>query len=135
MASIAMLIAGAAVNALAFSGSNYLFSSMGGGSVERKRHDEATEALNTAHEEWTKRRTLRLDWETNQARMFKKAADDFKSGSYSSEQAFRATEPPVAGSEPVLSDFYTPSSDQRDKEIGFLTIGLTTLGVVLYKFA
>ena len=47
MASIAMLLGGAAVNALAFSGSNYLFSMLRSSGVdeERRRHDKAVEQL------------------------------------------------------------------------------------------
>ena len=43
MASIGFLIGGALVNALAFTGSNYLFSSLSKESIdkERKRHDKA----------------------------------------------------------------------------------------------
>ena len=42
MASIGFLIGGALVNALAFTGSNYLFSSLSKESIdkERKRHDK-----------------------------------------------------------------------------------------------
>ena len=45
MASIGFLIRGALINALAFSGSNFLFSSLFKESVdkERKRHDKAIE--------------------------------------------------------------------------------------------
>ena len=41
MASIGFLIGGALINALAFTGSNYLFSSLSKESIdkERKRHD------------------------------------------------------------------------------------------------
>ena len=47
MASIGFLIRGALVNALAFSGSNFLFSSLSKDSVvkERKRYYKAIEAL------------------------------------------------------------------------------------------
>ena len=47
MASVAMLIGGALVNALAFTGSSYLFHRLSKGSIdaERKRHDTAIEAL------------------------------------------------------------------------------------------
>ena len=47
MASIGFLIGGALVSALASTGSNYLFSSLSKGSVdkERKRHDKAIEDL------------------------------------------------------------------------------------------
>ena len=47
MASIGFLIGGAMINALAFSGSNFLFSSLSKKSIdrERKRHDKAIEDL------------------------------------------------------------------------------------------
>ena len=47
MASIGFLIGGALVNALAFTGSTYLFSSLSKESIdkERKRHDKAIEDL------------------------------------------------------------------------------------------
>ena len=59
-----MLLGGAAVNALAFSGSNYLFSMLRSSGVdeERRRHDKAVEQLQAAHEQWSKQRTERLDW-------------------------------------------------------------------------
>ena len=52
MASTAMLVSGALVNALAFSGSNYLFSMLrsSGADEEKKRHDKAIEQLQAAHE-------------------------------------------------------------------------------------
>ena len=45
MASIAMMIGGAITNALAFSGSSFLFNQMSG-SAERKRHNLALENYN-----------------------------------------------------------------------------------------
>ena len=54
MASIAMLIGGALANALAFTGSSYLFHRLSKDSInaERKRHDAAIEALQVAQLEW-----------------------------------------------------------------------------------
>lgn len=128
MASLAMLVGGAVVNALAFSGSNFLFSSMRGSDEERKRHDLAVEKLNEAHEAWTKRRTQRLDWENTQQLLQKRAQDDYIGGSMAAKAAFIATEPPLPGSEPILTDYYTPSQDQKDREIAFIAIGLTAVG-------
>ena len=56
MASILYLIRGALINALAFSGSNFLFSSLSKESIdkERKRHDKAIEDLQRAQIEWAK---------------------------------------------------------------------------------
>ena len=54
MASVAMLIRGALANALAFTGSSYLFHRLSKESIdaERKRHDSVIEALQAAQLEW-----------------------------------------------------------------------------------
>lgn len=59
MASIALMIGGAITNALAFSGSNYMFSQLGKGDVdtERKRHDKALEDLQATQVAWSKKCT------------------------------------------------------------------------------
>ena len=56
MASIGFLIGGVLVNALAFTGSNFLFSTLSKESIdkERKRHDKAIEDLQKAQIEWAK---------------------------------------------------------------------------------
>ena len=58
MTRIGFLIGGALINALAFSGSNFLFSSLSKESIdkERKRHDKAIENLQQAQIEWAKER-------------------------------------------------------------------------------
>ena len=68
MASIGFLIGGALVNALAFTGSNYLFSSLSKESIdkEQKRHDKAIEDLQRAQIEWAKKRQQRLDYMNSQ---------------------------------------------------------------------
>ena len=64
MASIGFLIGGALVNALAFTGSNYLFGSLSKESIdkEQKRHDKAIEDLQRAQIEWAKKD--KNDWIT-----------------------------------------------------------------------
>ena len=54
MASVAMLIRGALANALAFTGSSYLFHRLSASSIdtERARHDLAIEQLQRAQIEW-----------------------------------------------------------------------------------
>ena len=53
-----MLIGGALVNALAFTGSSYLFHRLSKDSInaERKRHESAREALQAAQIEWAHKR-------------------------------------------------------------------------------
>ena len=36
--------------------------------------------------------------------------------------------------EPKLSDYYTPSADQQNKEIVFIVLGMAATGFVAYKF-
>ena len=54
MVSVAMLIRGVLANALAFTGSSYLFHRLSKDSInaERKRHDAVIEALQAAQIEW-----------------------------------------------------------------------------------
>ena len=68
MASIGIRIGAAIINALAFSGSNFLFSSLSNESIEkeRRRHDKATEDMQRAQIEWTKKRQERLDYINNE---------------------------------------------------------------------
>ena len=58
MASIVMLIGGALANALAFTGSSYLFHTLSADNIdaERKRHDAAIEKLQKAQIEWAHKR-------------------------------------------------------------------------------
>ena len=60
MASLAVMIGGAAINILEFS-SNYLFSKLSDhGEAERKRHNLATEKFQKARDKWNKERLKRL---------------------------------------------------------------------------
>ena len=64
MASVAMLVGGALVNALAFSGSYYLFSLAHRSGIEEecKHHDKVVEQIQAAQAEWSQKCTERLDW-------------------------------------------------------------------------
>jgi uncharacterized protein HemX len=61
MASLAMMVGGAVVNALAFSGSNYMFSKLQS-KEERIRHNKATEQLAAAQNAYEQRRIEQLDF-------------------------------------------------------------------------
>jgi len=65
------MVSGAVVNALAFTGGNYLFSMFGKiceAEKERKRHDLAIEALQRAETEYQHKRRQRLDYSNQQRR-------------------------------------------------------------------
>ena len=62
MVLLLFTIGGAVVNALAFSGTNFVFSRlMGNGEEEHKRHDLALGRLQRASDEWNKDQMKRLD--------------------------------------------------------------------------
>ena len=71
MVSVAMLIGAALANALASTGSSYLFHRLSADNIgtERKRHDAAIEALQAAQTEWTHKRQQRIDFINNQLRL------------------------------------------------------------------
>ena len=56
-----MFAGGALVNALAFSGSNWLFSMLRSSGL-CPGHDKAVEQLQAAQAEWSRKRTERLGW-------------------------------------------------------------------------
>jgi hypothetical protein len=61
MASIAIMIGAAVVNAIAFTAGNALYDKFGR-SDDRFRHDKALEDLQKANVEWNEKRAATLDW-------------------------------------------------------------------------
>lgn len=131
MATIAVIVAGAAINALAFSGTNYLFSKLSGhGEAERKRLDEAMEKLNEAQAQWIRDRQAKLDWFSEQRELQIKAGKSLKELDDDMYQYYIASKK----KSPQLSDFYTPSKQQQDGELTFIVGSLSLLGFVAYKY-
>ena len=83
MASVLFTIGGAAMNALVFSGTNFLFSKLTDhGEKECKRHDLALEKLQKIRDEWNEDRMRRIDFinerlrKKNQARAYISNVDE-----------------------------------------------------------
>ena len=135
MASVGFLIGGAVINALAFSGSNFLFSSLSKESIdkERKRHDKAIEDLQRAQIEWAKRRQERLDYINSQIVKERKAEKRFTDLNSAMQQYFLVTDRQLEPlpSKPVLSDFYVPSEDHLNREVAFKTLSMIGIGTFL----
>ena len=136
MASIGFLIKGALVNALAFTGSNYLFSSLSKESIneERKRHDKAIGDFQQVQKEWNKKRKERLDYINYEIMKESKAEKRFADLSSAMQQYFivtgRQLEP--LPPKPVLSDFYVPSENHHNQELAFITLSMVGIGVFLW---
>ncbi|CAC5423392.1 unnamed protein product [Mytilus coruscus] len=132
--ALAMMLGGAITNAFAFSGSNYLFSHMGSNANEEKiRHDKAIEKLEKAQQEWNKRRTQRLDFINEQLQKEHHAEHTFEDVDQAMKQYYYITSKQLTplSPKPKLSDFYTPSEDQKNREIAFVVGGMVLTGFVV----
>ena len=135
MASEAMLIGGALANALAFTGSSYLFHRLSADNIdaERKRHDTAIEALQNAQIEWTHKRQQRIDFINSQLRLERTTETKFtelNDAMKEYHEVFGHELPPLPR-EPVLNDFYTPSDEQHYRELGFIALSMIGIEGVL----
>ena len=135
-----MLVGGAMVNALAFSGSNYLFSMLRSSDFneEGKHDDQAVEQLQlqVAQAKWSRKRTAEhLDWISEDLRRQGHVIETFRDVDDAMPEYSRVTGTKLdpLGPEPKLSDFYMPSSGQRDREIAFIVLGMAVTGLVANK--
>ena len=127
--------------ALAFSGSNVLFTMLKSSDAdkERNRHDKAIEQLQAVHEAWTNRRTERMDWIAEDLRRQGHAVKKYRGVSAAmilyAEVIGKKVSFDDLGHEPQLSDFYTLSDGQKDSEIAFVLIGMAATSLVAHKLA
>ena len=130
-----MLIGGALANALAFSGSSYLFSRLSKDSIDtkRKRHDLVIEQLQKAQIEWAQKRQQPIDFINKQLRLERTKFTELNDATRECHQVFGHKLPPLPR-EPVLRDYYTPSNEQHDRELAFITLSMIGIGGVLYYF-
>lgn len=140
MATLALMLGGAVVNALAFSGSNYAFSHMGKSDAneEKIRHDKAVEKLEKARAEWSEQRTKRLDFINRELKKEHHAIQTFHSVDQAMKEYYRITGKNLQESidyqeRPKLSDFYTPSEGQKTREIIFVVGGMILTGFISWK--
>ena len=137
MASLLFTVGGAVVNALPFSGTNFVFSRLTDHGVEeRKQHDLAEEKLQRARDEWNRDRMKRLDFsnrrlrEKNGAKAYISNVDETVLEYY---QVFAKQIKPLPP-EPELSDFYHPSENQKNGELLFVVVGTDIAAYALYKY-
>ena len=127
-----MMLGGAIANALAFTGSSFLLSSLSKDSIdkERKRHDLAIEKLKKAQIKWQQKRQQRIDFINKQLMLEKKAEAKFTELNDAMREYYgvfgKHLEP--LPREPVLSDFYPTSDGQHERELAFITLSM--LGIV-----
>ena len=141
MASIAMMIGGAVLNAAAFTGGNYLAKFLAGDNGkaaldEKMRHDKALEAYQSAMAKYSRERTQLLDWIQTNREIKEQAKQDFTNTNYAfklynqAHPDYRLTMP----KEPKFSDMYQPSELQKQSELLFVGGGALALGYAAFRF-
>ena len=137
MATIALMVGGAITNALAFSGSNFIFSQMSG-AEERKRHNLAMEKLQHERDTWNEERLERIDYINKELKKRGHAEKTFKDVNEAmQEYSFLTGEDlPLLSAQPQLEDFLDDEQNlalQRG-ELALIGIGLFITGYLTYKF-
>jgi len=140
MASIAIMVGGAVLNATTFIRGNYLARALGGGNKaalkEKKRHYKALEAYQAAYAKYTRNRTHLLDWITTNVQIKAEAKQNFTNTDYAFKLYNQAhpDERMIPPKEPKFSDFYQPSKQQKNGELMFVGAGALTLGYAAFRF-
>ena len=138
MASLAIMAGGALVNALAFSGTNFVFGEFGDhGKAEMKRHNLAMEQLSKAREDWNRERQQRLDLINKTLSEERHAKQTFSDLGVAMRKYHEVTSQSLSplGDPPKLSDFYNPSRQRKDAELALVVGGMAVVGALAYKFS
>ena len=137
MASLLFTVGGAVVNALAFSGTNFVFSGLTNhGEEEQKRHDLALERLQRARDEWNKDQMKGLDFINKRPREKNEARVDINNVDEAVLEYYRvfAKQIKPLPPEPQLSNFYHPSEAQKSGELLFVAVGTGIATYALHRY-
>ena len=135
--AVVMMLGGALTNALAFSGSNFLFSQISG-SAERKRHNLAMEKLQQERDVWNEQRLERIDYVNQKLKEQGHAQKTFKDVDEAMQAYYILTGERLGDMppEPQLSEFLNENDKtaiQRG-ELAVVAIGLLITGYLTYRF-
>ena len=132
-----MMIGGAVVNALAFTGSNYLFSTFAS-SEERKRHNLAMEKLQHDRDTWNQARLQRIDYINDQLKKQGHAERTFQDVNDAMRKYYDLTGilmdplPP----EPQLIDYLNEDQTRaiQNGELTLIGLGMLGTGVLIHNY-
>ena len=139
MASVALMVGGAVINAAAFTGGNILAKHLSGESAamaEKTRHDKALEAYEAAQARYAHDRTKLLDWIEVNRENKELAKQNFTNTDYAFK-LYNQAHPDLKMTmpkEPKFSDFYQPSEAQKQGKLIFVTGSTLTLAFVAFRF-
>lgn len=138
MATVAVMVGAAIVNAVAFTAGNALYDKYGrgDGSEERLRHDKAIEDQQKAAAEWNQKRVETLDWINDKMRQKSDARNVFEDVDQALD-FYNETHPDGKINlppRPQFSDFYEPSIEQNYYQLFVATVGGGLIGYIAFKF-
>ena len=137
MASIALMIGGAIINATTFVGGSYLAKYLSGSSdsdEEKKRHDLAVEKYQKEYEEYEENRAKLNDWIMTNDRIKDEAKENFKNTDYALKLYNKIHQDDLNLREPQFSDFYQPSAQQKQGEIIYVGASALAIGFAASYF-
>ena len=137
MASIALMIGGAIINATTFVGGSYLAKYLSGSSdsdEEKKRHDLAAEKYQKEYEEYEENRAKLNDWIMTNDRIKDEAKENFKNTDYALKLYNKIHQDDLSLREPQFSDFYQPSAQQKQGEIIYVGASALAIGFAASYF-
>ena len=134
--ALVMMVGGALTNALAFSGSNFLFSQISG-AAERKRHNLAMEKLQNDRDLWNEQRLERIDFINQKLKDQNHAQKTYRDVNEAMQAYYVLTgEQLEMPPEPQLSD-YLHEDDKtaiQNTEFAVVGVGLLITGYLTYKY-
>ena len=137
MASIALMIGGAIINATTFVGGSYLAQYLSGSSdsdEEKRRHDLAVEKYQKEYEEYEENRAKLNDCIMTNDRIKDEAKENFKNTDYALKLYNKIHQDDLKLREPQFSDFYQPSPQQKQGEIIYVGASALAIGFAASYF-
>ena len=137
MASTALMIGGAIINATTFVGGSYLAKYLSGSSdsdEEKRRHDLAVEKYQKEYEEYEENRAKLNDWIMTNDRIKDEAKENFKNTDYALKLYNKIHQDDLSLREPQFSDFYQPSAQQKQGEIIYVGASALAIGFAASYF-
>lgn len=136
--AVVMMVAGAVLNATAFTGSMYLAKSLDKQheDEERIRHDKSLEAYQKQMGEYEKKRQAYQDWLTKEY-TDKKIADENLDSTDQAFVLYKKAHPDINFNidyKPQFKDYYKPSSKQKQYEMIYVGGGMLGIGFITSKF-
>ena len=128
MASIALMIGGAIINATTFVGGSYLAKYLSGSS------DTDEEKYQKKYEEYEENRAKLNDWIMTNDRIKDEAKENFKNTDYALKLYNKIHQDDLSLREPQFSDFYQPSAQQKQGEIIYVGASALAIGFAASYF-